>query len=75
MNKAITVDQSDALGESLKYIQKDFKEICFADNGLSDKQFASLLAHIMTEEKLYNDLQKINYAHNELGPYAVEALQ
>ena len=42
-NKVISVDHSNALGESLKYIDIDMKEICFANNKLSDKQFAHLL--------------------------------
>ena len=31
--------------------------------------------HIMSDDKLFNDVQKINYAYNDLGAQTVEVLQ
>ena len=74
-NKLITKEQSLALGESLKYTDKNIREICFANNQFIDKQFAQLLTHIMKDKKLYNDLQKLTYTDNEFGVESMKVLQ
>ena len=56
LNKVISTEHSNALCDSLPYIDIDMKEICFANNALSDKQFAQLLNSIMEDKKLYMNL-------------------
>ena len=74
LNKVISVEHSNALCDSLPYIDIDMKEICFANNALTDKQFAKLLTGIMEDKKLYMNLQKITYFNNEFGLQSIEVL-
>ena len=75
MNVSISPEQSMALAKTFKHYDKAIKEICFADNNMNDRQFADLLSHIITDEKQYNDLQRITYAgNNELGLKTLEVL-
>ena len=56
MNVGVTPEQSKALSKVFKYIEQDVKEICFANNNFTDAQFASLLSHMIADEKQFNDL-------------------
>ena len=64
-----------ALAKAFRYYEKDVKEICFSNNNMNDKQFADLLSRIITDEKQYNDLQRITSAgNNDLGQKTLEVL-
>ena len=68
MNTNINPDQSLALANTFKYIEHNVSEICFANNNMSDSQFAELLTAIKDETKQYNNLSRITYgSNNELG--------
>ena len=76
LNQTITLEQTSALSKTFKYIKKDIKEICFANNNMTDKQFADILDAIVSNEKQHNTLQKITYGtNNELGTKTLKSLE
>ena len=56
-------------------MKTDIREICFANNNMSDRQFADLLTHMIQDEKQFNDLTKITYgSNNEFGWRTLEII-
>ena len=75
VNSTITNEQSIALSKSIHHIKAEIQEICFANNNLSDKQFADLLDHIQLDSRLYNNLKRITYgSNNEFGHKTLASL-
>ena len=78
LNISVTPEQSLSLAKVFKYYGqsgKDIKEIIFANNSISDKQFAEFLTHIIDNEAQFNNLQKISYGgQNELGQNTINVL-
>ena len=74
-NTSLSEDQSNALGNTFKYMKREINELCFSNNNLKDKQFADLLAKLVSVPAQFDSLQRITYANsNELGPLTLAVL-
>ena len=63
------------MARAFKYNRHDINEVCFANNNISDQQFAELLSEMIDNEKVFNDLQRITYGgNNELGLKTMQVL-
>ena len=75
INTVITPGQAIALGKTFKLLDHVVKELYFANNNLSDLQFANMLREIISEQTIADNIDKIIYGkNNELGPETMETL-
>ena len=51
INTVITPGQAIALGKTFKLLDRDVKELYFANNNLRDQQFANMLREIISDYK------------------------
>ena len=74
-NTSLSEAQSKALGTTFKYMKRKIHEVCFSNNNMKDKQFADLLAQLVSDPKQFDSLWRIAYLNgNELGPHTLAEL-
>ena len=74
-NISLSDNQVKALARSLKFVDRDIKELCFNNNNIQDTQFANLLLSIKDTEN-FEGLAKIIFVNkNELGPKTLAAIE